>query len=179
MAIKNWCQLYKRAKATGSLKRGKWEEALHYAGPLAPGSKFWWQFVGVFFAGSHWELARQWLEELGPGEERDFLLAVALLGQREPKAALHYCPSRPQGTWRTVAAEAYFQQRDWKMVLTGLRSPGNGKNKLEHAWLRGASYYYLKEYKPAIRLLRQVVDQGGSDYGKANQLLERALARLK
>lgn len=179
MAIKNWQQLYRRAQASGLLKRGKWEEALHRAGPLAPGSKFWWQFVGVFFARSYWDLARKWLEELGPGEERDYFLAIALLGQREPKAALHYCPPRPRGKWQTVTAEAYFQQGKWKTVLEGLRSPGDGKDKLEHAWLRGVSYYYLKEYKAAVKLLGRVVDLGGKDYGNANQLFESALARLK
>lgn len=178
MAIRNWHQLYRRAKARGFLKRGQWEEALNCSGPLIPGSKLWWQFVGAFFARTLWDLALQWLEKLEPGEERDYLLAVALLGQREPKAALQYCPPRPQGKWQTVAAEAYFQQGEWKMVVAGLRIPGGGENKLEHAWLRGASYYYLKEFKPAVKLLRQVVNLGGGDYGNANHLLERALARL-
>lgn len=177
MAAKNWRKVYRRVKALRLLKKGQWEEALHLAEPIA-GSKLWWQFVGAFFAGGHWDLARQWLEELEPEEERNYLLAVALLAQRQPEAALEWCPSRPKGRWQTLAAEAYFQQGKWERVVTGLRTGGGGEEKTEYTWLRGASYYHLKEYKPAVRLLRQVVDLGGRDYGNAGHLLEQALVRL-
>ncbi|HOC06098.1 MAG TPA: hypothetical protein PKN71_02140 [Bacillota bacterium] len=178
MASKNWRKIYRRAKALRVLKRGQWEEALRWVEPVTAGSKLWWQFVGAYFAGGHWDLARQWLEELEPDEERNFLLAVTYLAVKRPGAALEFCPPRPQGRWQTVAAEAYFQQGEWARVATGLRAAGSGDEKIEHAWLRGASYYYLKEYKSAVKLLRQVVQLGGKDYGNAGRLLEQALAHL-
>jgi tetratricopeptide (TPR) repeat protein len=178
MAGKYWRIIYRRAKAQRLLKRGQWEEALPWAEPVTAGSNSWWQFVGAYCAAGHWDLARRWLEELEPGEERDFLLAVTYLALKQPGAALEYCPPRPQGRWQTVAAEASFQQGEWARVVTGLRAAGSGDEKIEHAWLRGASYYFLKEYKSAVKLLRQVVRLGGNDYGNAGQLLEQASAHL-
>lgn len=178
MASRNWQELYARHQALALLGRGRWEEALAAAEPLEAGSKLWWQFLGLFCQMSSWDMARQWLEELEGGEERNFLLASALLGQEKPAEALQFCPPRPQGRWQTLKAEALFQQGDWRKLLAVLQSPA-GSDKLEHAWLRGASYYHLKQYKPAVKLLQQVVEQGGADYGDAALLLDRALARIK
>jgi len=178
MAVRNWRELYARHNTLRLLRQGRWEQALEVAGPLGAGSKLWWQFLGIFLQSGSWDKARQWLEEHEAGEERDFLLAAVLLGQEKPADALRLCPPRPQGPWQTLKAEALFQQGEWKKLLAVLRSSTRG-DKLEHDWLRGASYYYLKQYKPAAKLLHQVVERGGADYGNAAQLLDRALARVK
>lgn len=178
MAARNWQELYARNQALALLGRGCWEEALAVADPLEAGSKLWWQFLGIFFQKGSWDRAREWLQELEAGEERDFLLAAALLGLEKPTEALELCPPRPQGRWQTLKAEALFQQGEWKKLLGVLRYSA-GRDKLEHAWLKGASYYYLKQYKPAVKLLQLVVEQGGADYGNAALLLDRALARVK
>lgn len=179
MAARNWTELCSRNRVLLLIKRGRWEEALELAGPLRAGSKLWWQFLGYLMQKGSLDMAQQWLEALKAGEERDYLLAVTLLGQEKPTDALRLCPSRPQGQWQTIKAEGFFQQREWKKVLAALRSAPVGSEQPEHAWLRGTSYFYLEQYKPAVKLLRQAVEQGGADYGDAALLLDRALTRAK
>ena len=179
MAARNWTELCSRNRVLLLINRGRWEDALELAGPLRAGSKLWGQFLGFLMQKGSWGMAQQWLEELKAGEERDYLLAVTLLGQDKPAQALRLCPSRPQGQWQTLKAEGYFQQGEWKKVLAALRSAPAGSEQPEHAWLRGASYFYLEQYKLAVKLLRQVAEQGDADYGDASLLLDRALTRVK
>lgn len=179
LAVRNWTELCSRNRALLLIRRERWEEALEHAGLLRAGSELWWQFLGFLLQRGSWDTAQQWLEELKAGEERDYLLAVTLLGQEKPLDALRLCPARPKGQWQTIKAQVFFQQGEWKKVLAALRSAPVSNEQPEHAWLRGASYYYLEQYKPAAKLLRQVVEQAGADYGDAALLLDGALTRVK
>ena len=173
----NGRELYKRNRAMALLRKGSLEEALAIIEQPEPGSKLWWQLLGRYFYEESWVKAGQLLNQL-KGEERDFLLAVALLGQGKAANALGLCPPRPRGSWKTLKAEVYFQQEEWKKLL-GMVAYGEGKDKLEHIWLRGVSHYHLKQYKSAIRLLRRVVSKGGPDYGGAALLIERILSQIR
>lgn len=174
MAIKNWRQVRGRCRARNLLRRG--EDAEEVRQYIRVGGRLWRWRLGLLCRKKCWKAVGEELEALPDGEEKKFLLAVALLGQGQARQALALCPPRPEEEWLTLKAEILFQLEEWNKLLRML-GPAGGKDKLERTWLKGVSYYRMKQYKPAARLLSLVVRQGGPEYGDAALLLERALAR--
>ena len=181
MFFKRWKQIYRRQKVLQALRLGRIEEALELGPEPEPGTQIWWRLLSILFKQNQWNQAAQWLEQLKAGNERDYLLAIARLGQNRPVEALELCPPRAEGPWRTLKAEALFKAEEWRKVLGQLRGSTFRSSKtdgLEYAWLKGGSYYYLEQYKPAVKLLRQVVEQGGDEYAGAANWLRIAITKL-
>lgn len=175
---RNWRKLFIDRQVLKLLACRRLAEAQLVAGELATGSKLWWRFLAAYFTTAQWEAAAKLLKGHKAGNQRDYLLAIALLGLAKPEEAVKMCPPKPMENWRLLKAEIYFQQNDWQKVLGVLRVYP-GKNNLEITWLKGVSYYHLGQYKLARRLLRQVVKQVGPDYGEAAEILKGAQARIK
>lgn len=181
-ALRNWQAIYLRQKTLRCLDLGRGEEALALCSTPNPGTRIWWRFLELFFSLQRWQLASEWLEKLEAGKERDFLLAVTKLGLNRPAEALSLCPARPDGAWLILKAEALFQLQEWNKVLGFMRGSagrGRGPEQLEIAWLKGGSYFFLSQYKPAVKLLRQVAEQGGDEYKSAGDWLLQALAKIE
>lgn len=174
MALKNWRRVRGRCRAQILLGRG--EDSEEAGEHLRPGGRLWRRRLGLLFQQNRWEEVGGELAILPDGEGKDYLLALAFLGQGRAREALSLCPSRTSEKWLTLKAEALFRLEEWNKLLRMLRS-GGGKDKLERTWLKAMGYYRLKQYKPAARLLALVVRQGGPEYGEAALLLDRALAR--
>lgn len=178
MTASNWRGVLGRSRAIALLERGDYEGACGAAGPLRAGSGLWWNFIAFLCQLEQWDTVQEWLAELAGDDSRDYLLALALLGQGQPAAALGRCPPRPKEPWLTLKAEALFKMGEWKKVL-GMLPGATGKDKLEHTWLKGVSYYRLGQYKAAVKVLRLLVRQGGEEYGDAAQFLAQAETRVK
>ena len=148
--IIKWRRILVRQRVLLLLRRGMVSEALALWGEPEPGSLVWWRHLIALFKAGDWREATRRLEAVEAGKERDYLLAAAYLGQNLPVRALALCPPKPQGKWRLLKAQAYFQLGEWKKVLGVLRGGGrlDENQALEWAWLKGASYYFLEQYKP-------------------------------
>lgn len=180
-ALKRSKEMVVRQQVLRALREGDTELALMLCGKPEPNTALWWRLLGLHLKQGRWKEAETWLEELEAGEEKKYLLAIIKLGQLRGKEALALCPARVDGKWRIVKAEALFIEQQWQQVLNLLRGRSTkerGWERIEHAWLKGGSYFFLGQYKPAIRLLKQVVDQTGDDYGPALDWLQRAMAKL-
>lgn len=180
-ALRKWRKIVLQEKILLLLKEDKIDEVLEICGVPEPGSSLWWKVLSIFFKKEQWREAAEWLKELDEGNERDYLMAVARIGGKQPQQALLLCPSKAEGDWLTVKAEALFQMKDWEQVLALLRRsrPGrtHGSQGVEQVWLKGGSYYFLGRYKSAMRLLDYVNRHGGADYGSTGVWLQDAAAK--
>jgi tetratricopeptide (TPR) repeat protein len=180
--FRRWKHICARQKVLLALRQGRIEDTMELGGEPEQGTQIWWRLLFLLFTQHRWDQAAQWLEQVEKGKERDYLLAIARLGQNRPADALKLCPPRAEGEWRTLKTEALFKAGEWQKVVGQLRGSSlRGKNKaeaLENAWLKGGSYYHLGQYKPAVKLLRQVVEQGGGDYPEAQDWLRTAITKL-
>lgn len=178
--IIKWRRILVRQRVLLLLRRGMVSEALALWGEPEPGSLVWWRHLIALFKAGDWREATRRLEAVEAGKERDYLLAAAYLGQNLPVRALALCPPKPQGKWRLLKAQAYFQLGEWKKVLGVLRGGGrlDENQALEWAWLKGASYYFLEQYKPAVKLLGQVAAQKQEAYARSEAWLRDAIAKL-
>jgi len=179
--IKKGKTIFTRQKVLQYLRQGKEEDALALVGEPEPLSLIWWQYLVMLFKQGRWAEACSSLQGLEAGKERDYLLALTYLGQNQPEAALGLCPPRPEGHWQMVRVQALFQMGEWQKVLGVLRRK-SGKvgavERREMAWLKGGSYYHMEQYKPAVKLLREVVEYDDPDYSIAENWLDQALAKL-
>lgn len=179
--LRSWRKTVLQEKAIILMKEDKIEEVLEICGIPEPGSSLWWMVLSIFFKKERWSEAAKWLEELDEGNERDYLMAVARIGGKQPQKALLLCPTKAEGDWLTVKTEALFQMQEWEQVLALLRrsSPGrvHGSQDVEHVWLKGGCYYFLGRYKSAARLLGYVSRHGGADYGSTGVWLQDAAAK--
>lgn len=179
--VKKWRRILAEQRTLLLLRQGMVSEALALAGEPEQGSLLWWRHLIALCKAGDWQEAARRLEPVEAGKERDYLLAMAYLGQNMPAKALALCPPKPQGEWRLLKAQAYFQLQEWKKVLGVLRGGGrqDGPQALEWAWLKGASYYFLEQYKPAVKLLGQVAAQQQEEYAQAEVWLRDAIAKLE
>lgn len=181
LAVGNWRQVYRGQRAVLVLDRDV-EEALSIGGEPHPNTGFYWRLLKHLFQQQRWEDVLARLTVLEEGEDREYLEAVASLGLEQPEIVLASCPPRPQGKWRMLKAQALFQAQRWQDVLITLRGRSHRLSPeefLETNWLKGGSYYNLGQYKPAARILQQVVDQGGEGYPLAQAWLQEAQQKVK
>jgi tetratricopeptide (TPR) repeat protein len=180
--LKKWRQVYTGQRVLHALSKGKVDEALSIGGEPGPDTVLWWNLLFALFQQQRWQEAVQWLDDLGEGEKRDYLLGVAKLGLNRPEETLRLAPPKSEGAWRMLKAQALFQMQEWQKVLSLLRGSsltGRGADYLEQIWLKGGSYFFLGEHKSAAHLLRQVVERGGEDYFLAQTWLQEAQEKLK
>jgi len=180
--FRRWRRVCLRQKVLLVLGQGKIDEALEIAGEPEPYSGVWWRMLLLLFQQNRWDEAARWIDETDLGKERDYLLAVVRLGQGRPDLAFDLCPSKPQGEWLILKVQALFKMQEWHKVLGLLRGSSlrsNSVERLEQYWLKGGCYYFLGQFKPAVKLLRQVVEQGGEEYSPALPWLQQAIAKLK
>lgn len=180
-ALRHWRTIYIRQRALTYLKRGLIQEALDLTGTPEPSSELWWCLLAELFKQLRWQEAAAKLEEIPQSEQRAYLMAITKLGQNQPREALSLCPPSSDGRWKTLRAEAYFQMKEWQKVLGVLRgkeSSAARAEQMEHAWLKGGSYFFLNQLKPAIKLLRTVADKGGEGFESAEEWLREAAAKV-
>lgn len=177
--VKNWRRIVAEQRVFLLLRQGKVDHALAMSGEPEPQSLIWWRHLSSLCRAGQWSEATRRLEVVEGGAEREYLLAVAYLGQDMPTKALALCPPRSQGKWQLIKAQAYFQLQEWKKVLSTLRGGGLPGEDLECNWLKGGSYYFLEQYKPAVKLLRIVSEQRQEEYASADLWLQNALTRLE
>lgn len=179
-AIKKWRRILTQQRVLLLLRQGRVDLALTMSGEPEPLSLIWWQHLYSLFREGEWSKATRYLETIEGEKERDYLLALAYLGQNMPTRALALCPPRPQEKWQLLKAQAHFQLHEWKKVLSTLRGGKlDAAQVVECNWLKGGSYYYLGQYKPAVKLLRQVLEQQQEAYAEAEVWLQIALTKLE
>lgn len=180
---KKWRRIFKHQRVLLLLRRGQVQQALALSGEMEPGSLIWWRYLHLLFREQRWSEAVGVLTGTEAGLVKDcgYFLAVAHLGGHKPNQALALCPLRPEGQWRILKAEALFQLQEWQKVLNVLRGrERSGKSRdLEHTWLKGGSYYYLKQYKPALKLFRRLAESGDEAYRHVELWLKDALTKLE
>ncbi|MTI95580.1 MAG: hypothetical protein FH749_08840 [Firmicutes bacterium] len=134
-----------------------------------------WQYVGAALSGEYWLSAISWLERLPDSEERDYWLAVAWMGKGDYQAVLQMCPARPDIRWLALKVQALYRLEAGKKLLLALRSARqlrvDKRTSDEWIYLRGAGYYFMKDFKPARNLLAGIVKKHGADYGRATEML--------